>query len=110
LSGDCSGDERAKRDGHRATTTQYSLPLFCVFSASLFCVPVVLDFRDEDKAGFISLSPLFSPLLSPLPSFFCSVFFSPPFSVFSSSPSGLASAFFRKYFVNVNFLSDEHSQ
>ena len=37
LAGDCSGDERAQRDGHRATTTRYSL-LLCVLFFSVWCV------------------------------------------------------------------------
>jgi len=88
--------EMNERKGHRATTTQYSLPLFCVFSASLFCVPIELEFRDEDKAGFISLSPLFSPLLSPLPSSFLLRLFFSSFLCFLLLPlwSGLCLFFF----------------
>jgi hypothetical protein len=70
LAGDCSGDERAQRDGHRATTTRYSL-LLCVLFFSVWCVCPSLFFF------FFVPSPLGSLSILSVLCFSSPMFFSP---------------------------------
>lgn len=67
LAGDCSGDERAQRDGHRATTTRYSLPLCVLFS--IWCV----FFLYFSVRGFSPLFRVCVPLTHVLLLLYCSL-------------------------------------
>ena len=88
--------EMNERKGMATAQRLPNIPCLCFVCSLLLCFVCLLCLSSGTKTKLgLYLSPL-SFLLCYLHCllFFCSVFFSPPFSVFSSSPSGLASAFF----------------
>jgi len=88
--------EMNERKGMATAQRLPNIPCLCFVCSLLLCFVCLLSLSSGTKTKLgLYLSPL-SFLLCYLHwlLFFCSVFFSPPFSVFSSSPSGLASAFF----------------